>query len=415
MISAFRRTPRSEATQILDEEGRLFFYRPFHRYFFPENEYEDLFFATLCAENVVRFCYGASAIIFLSQTQIFQSYFLPGETATYYASFWLIMNLLGFILASFILGDYLPRIFGTRMPEKALSFCAPITSVFLFLVFPITYFFLRISHTLSRTIYFDHSQAPETQAKNELIHFLKDTELRSKLDIHDKKLISSVLTFGERIAREVMVPRVEVFSLAASTPINEAAKLIEEEGYSRIPIYEENVDEITGVVMYKDILRKYMEEAPLDAPIQTLKKSVLYTPETKKISLLLQEFRKEQSHIAIVVDEYGGTEGIITIEDILEEIVGEIADEYDTEEDLYVVQPDGSWVIDGRMNILDLEEEVGIKLPQEGEYDTVAGFIVHCTGDIPTENVVIHHDQFEIEILKASERQVEKVKIKSTS
>ena len=136
-----------------------------------------------------------------------------------------------------------------------------------------------------------------------------------------------MLRFKDRIAREVMVPRVDVFSLSAETPIKEAAKLIEDEGYSRVPIYRNTVDNIVGVLMYKDILSEYMkyetkdnDSAIIDAPIEKIQKNVLYTPETQKISNLLLEFRKKQVHLAIVVDEYGGTEGIVTIEDILEEL-----------------------------------------------------------------------------------------------
>ena len=139
---------------------------------------------------------------------------------------------------------------------------------------------------------------------------------------------------------------------------------------------------------------------------------MLYTPETKKLSNLLQEFRKKQVHLAIVVDEYGGTEGIVTIEDILEEIVGDISDEYDEEEALFIPQSDGSWIVDPRMSILDAEAQLGITFPEEGDFDTIGGYIFHCTGSIPTKGFVIHRDEFDIEILRSSDRSVEKVKIR---
>ena len=166
--------------------------------------------------------------------------------------------------------------------------------------------------------------------------------------------------------------------------------------------------------MYKDILTKYLEQKGddfLEQPIEDLAKNALYTPETKKISLLLQEFRKKQTHLAVVVDEYGGTAGIVTIEDILEEIVGEIADEYDEEEALFIPIGKGAWIVDGRMNLLDLIEETAIKIPQEGEYDTMAGYIFFRLGTIPKKGVILHHDEFDIEILSSGDRFVEKVKI----
>lgn len=413
MICAFRRGPIKETIRHLDEAGNFFFYRKFHDYFFPQYEFEGIFFATICAENVVRFLYAAAAIAFLTETQLLQQPLTP------LSIFWIILNIFGFMLASFILGDYLPRLFGTRMPEKAIGFCAPVASLFLFLVFPITYPFLKIAQSFSLKLYFDHSQSPDSQAKHEIMEILEEAELGATLDPQEKRLISSILTFNTRIAREIMVPRVDLFCLPSSTPIKEAAEKIRDLGFSRIPIYEDTVDKITGVVMYKDILHSYMDFAEGDhnehilrAPLSVIQKPVLYTPETKKISHLLQDFRRVQSHMAIVVDEYGGTEGLVTIEDILEEIVGEIADEYDIEEDLYRRQPDGSWVVDARMNILDVAEELGIEIPEEGDYDTVGGYIVHVSGSIPASGFVIHHDDFEMEILNSTDRSVEKVRLK---
>jgi len=150
----------------------------------------------------------------------------------------------------------------------------------------------------------------------------------------------------------------------------------------------------------------------LDAPIETIQKGILYTPETKKISSLLQEFRKKQVHFAIVVDEYGGTEGIVTIEDILEEIVGDISDEYDQEEETFKQTPDGSWIIDAKTSIFDIDEQLGLQIPQEEEYDTVGGYVFHVAGAIPSPGFIIHHNDFELEILESSDRAVEKVRIK---
>lgn len=255
------------------------------------------------------------------------------------------------------------------------------------------------------------------EVKEEIIQIIEDTNLTPPLDSHDKKLIKAVLSFKERIAREVMVPRIKLFSLPAETTIKEAAKILQREGFSRTPIYKDNIDNIVGVLMYKDLLIKYMEfdksgnGAILDEPVELIQKKVLYTPETKKLSQLLQEFRKHQVHLAIVVDEYGGTEGLITIEDILEEIVGDIADEYDEEEKLYKVLPNGSFIVDAKMTIFNIEENLNISIPEEPSYNTLGGFIYHTTGKIPSRGFIIHRDAFEIEILSSNEKSVEKVKI----
>lgn len=410
--NALRRLHKKDAERQLKQLGYTFFYRPFHLFFFPEHAYEGLFFATICAQNFVRFCYAAAALGFLSQTSSFQN--IIHSTATQLDWVWLLLGLFTFILAAFLFGDYSGRILGVRFPETALRFCTLLSSFFMFLVFPFTFLFLKISQLLRRPIYLD--LFAEAIGKEEIIDLLQSAT--PGFDTHDKKLIESVMNFKERIAREVMVPRVNVFSLPAEMPIKDSAALLEREGYSRIPIYQNTVDNIVGVLMYKDVLAQFIEyvqkgndDRVIEAPIASIQKGVLHIPETKKISSLLQEFRKRQIHLAIVVDEYGGTEGIVTIEDILEQIVGEIADEYDKEEEQFYTKTDGGWIVDAKMNILDIEEELNVEIPQEGEYDTVGGYIYHITGMIPPKGFVLHQNNFDMEIVKSNERSVEKVRI----
>lgn len=410
--SAVRRIHKRETHKQFKLMGRLFLYRPFHLFFFPEHEYEGIFLANYCALNITRFCYTVSMLGFLTQTNLFMRALFGDSLAWLWIGLWILF----FLLFVFAIGDYFPRIIGNRFPTTSLRIAIPLASFFMFLAFPFTYLFQKVSQSLSSVVPFETSVST---GKDEIIEMIRKAELSPTFDVHDRELIGSAMQFKDRIAREVMVPRVEVFSLSADLTIREAAQLLAGEGYSRIPIYRNTVDNIVGVLMYKDVLKKYMEFEQqgrnpqiLEEPIETLQKPVLHTPETKKISSLLQEFRKKQLHLAIVVDEYGGTEGIVTIEDILEEIVGDISDEYDQEEELYYAQADGSWVVDARMNISDAEEELGIKIPQEGEYDTVGGYIFHTTGTIPAKGFIIHHDEFDMEILKSNDRCVEKVRIR---
>ena len=284
--------------------------------------------------------------------------------------------------------------------------------------FPICLLFLKTLTLLLRPSHFEHFNSSTVQLPEELLQLVQEASSATGLDAHDLKLFESVADFRKRMAREVMVPRVDVFSLPADMSIREAAKKLESEGYSRTPVYRENIDEIVGVLMSKDIQKRCIEAVEkqdftlLEAPIETIVKGVLYAPETKKISHLLQEFRSKQVHLAIVVDEYGGTEGIVTIEDILEALVGEISDEYDDREALFATHPQGGWILDPRFTLMEVEDKLGIKIPQEGEYDTVAGFIFHCAGAIPPKGYIIHRDEFEIEILSSNDRIVEKVRIK---
>lgn len=408
--SVFRKLNKWDSQKLLNKVGKVFIYRYFHNIFLPK-DFEELFFATVCAQTIARFGFATMA------AYTFITYY---NSPDYWLG-WMILLVLGFLLLFLVLGEYLPRLFGARQSELALAICAPAASLLMFIAFPITYVFLKIVHCFSRNVYLDSLHESDLQAKQQIIDIVQEAEVSSKLDLHDKELFESVMTFRERIAREVMVPRVNVFSLSADTSIKDAAKLLEDEGYSRIPVYRNSVDNIVGVLMSKDILEKYVEyerlgnnNKILEAPIETIQKNILYTPETKKISQLLQDFRKKQVHLAIVVDEYGGTEGIVTIEDILEQIVGEIADEYDKDEEMFTPQPDGSWIVDARMNILDIEEQIGITIDEEGDFDTIGGFIFHITETIPSKGFVIHRDEFEIEVLSSNERFVEKVRLKPT-
>lgn len=392
--------------------SKRFFYHPLHFYFFPDHEYEGLLAATLSAQNITRFFYAMSALLFVvncpCENPLIQQLY----------AFWPLLILFLFISAMFIFGEFIPRMLASLFPTAALKVCSPLSSVFMIIAFPITYIGLKLSKRHFQSISFEE---PLTKTKREIIDIIQQSNVSPELGQSEKTLIQATLRFKDRIAREVMVPRVDVFSLPADISIREAAKLSEDEGYSRIPLYRNNVDNIVGVLMYKDILEKYMEfeqnendTSILDASLDSIQKNVLYTPETKKISNLLHEFKKKQVHLAIVVDEYGGTEGIVTIEDILEEIVGEIEDEYDEEEEQLFPQQDGSWVLDARMGILDVEQQLGISIPQDGEYDTIGGYIFHSAGSIPSKGFVIHHEEFEMEILRSDERKVERVRIRPT-
>lgn len=423
MNTAFRNLQRKESRKQLDFTGKLFFYRYFSRLFFPKREYEDLYFAGIFAQNVTRFCYAILSLLSLEQWNLAMWTFNPQTQAHSFSLNWPLglLTLTGLFFLLFLIGDLLGRIIGNRYPKRSIKLAAPVVSCFMIVLFPLIFIFLKFFHQLPRTVYFDPIHEPKQEAKQELIEIIEESNLNTHLDPHDKKLIEAIMGFKDRIAREVMVPRVDIFGLSYDTTIEQAAILIYKEGYSRTPVYKDTLDNIIGVLMYKDVLVKYMEHASkgdksiLQTPISTLVKSVLYTPETKKISHLLQEFRKQQVHLAIIVDEYGGTEGIVTIEDILEEIVGDIADEYDEEKALFIPLPEGGWLIDGRMSILDIEEQLGIEIPQDGDYDTVGGYVFHETGMIPPKGYIICKPDFELEVVRSNDRRVDKLRIKSLS
>jgi CBS domain containing-hemolysin-like protein len=308
------------------------------------------------------------------------------------------------------------RLIASAWPRYSLKACAPFVSFFLLIAFPLVYLLIKLSSGLARRTQAREEAAEAIPSRAQIKELIKESELQHHLDPFDQKLLSSFVNFRERVAKEIMVPRVDIFSLPIETTIREAGRLLSRQEYSRIPIYRDSLDQIIGVVLYKDLLKFYagstLNNITLDSPIELIAKPVIYSPENKKITHLLQEFRKKQLHMAIIVDEYGGTEGIVTIEDILEELVGEIEDEYDIGENQpFYAMPDGSWVVDAKMNIHDIEEQLGIRIPPDPEYETIGGYVFHCAGTIPAKGWRLMHDEFDLEVLSSNERSLKKIKL----
>jgi putative hemolysin len=417
LTTAFRRLRKYRSQKILRPVKHFFFYLGFQKLFFKNRAFEVLFLANICARHIIRLLFAVSALIFVLSYNltVFEGTNLP---------FWQSFNsfhfygILSVAVISLLVGEFLPRAWAMHYPESVLKYSGFFASFYLLLCFPLSLIFLKLSIVFTRAVFVDQMREPVSKVEDKIIEIIQETDIQKNLDATDKKIIKSMVTFRDRIVREVMVPRIDVFSLAETTTIRDAAEQIQDEGFSRIPVYKDSVDNILGVLMYKDLIEVYGKVVKdqnikaLEGSIESLVKPVLFTPETKKISDLLQEFKKHQMHLAIVVDEYGGTEGLVTIEDILEEIVGEIEDEYDEdEESLYHLRTDGIWEVDARMTIIDIEEKLALKIPHEGDYDTIGGYVYHKMGTIPNKGVIIHHDEFELEILQSNERCVEKIAI----
>ena len=201
-------------------------------------------------------------------------------------------------------------------------------------------------------------------------------------DRDERELISSIIEFGDTIVREVMVPRTDMVTLPAASSSDDAVDLVLEAGRSRIPLTGENVDDIVGLLYARDLLTLYDEDAP-PRPARDLAHEAYFVPETKAISELLREMQVKQKHLAIVVDEFGGTAGVVSIEDLLEEIVGEIVDEYDDEEPMIVPLESGEYLVDARLDVDDLSGILDIDFPDE-DWDTVGGLVLGLAGRVPT-------------------------------
>ena len=209
----------------------------------------------------------------------------------------------------------------------------------------------------------------------------EDEEDEEDDDRDERKLISSIIEFGDTIVREVMVPRTDMVTLPAASSSDDAVDLVLEAGRSRIPLTGENVDDIVGLLYARDLLTLYDEAAP-PRPARDLAHDAYFVPETKAISELLREMQAKQKHLAIVVDEFGGTAGVVSIEDLLEEIVGEIVDEYDDEEPMVVPLESGEYLVDARLDVDDLSGILSIDFPDE-DWDTVGGLVLGLAGRVP--------------------------------
>jgi gliding motility-associated protein GldE len=239
-------------------------------------------------------------------------------------------------------------------------------------------------------------------------------ELTDKEDIkEEQRMLEGIVRFGDETAKEIMTSRQDVVDLDFKSSFNEVLKCIVENNYSRIPVYQDNSDNIRGILYIKDLLPHLRK--PANFRWQSLIRPPYFVPETKKIDDLLREFQENKVHIAIVVDEFGGTSGIVTLEDILEEIVGEINDEYDEEEKNYVRINSNTFVFEGKTllsdfyKILNLDDEIFSEV--EGDADSLAGLLLEIKGDFPELNERIDYLNFTFEILEMEERRISKVKV----
>ena len=250
------------------------------------------------------------------------------------------------------------------------------------------------------------SHARETEdIEKEIQELIDEGEEEGIITQDEGDMIQGIFSFRDTIAREVMIPRIDVVAVKADEPIEEVVKTIVESGHSRIPVYEETLDNIVGIVHAKDLLKYWGQQG---VAASQFVRPPYYVPETTKISVVFKELRSRKSHMAVVLDEYGGTAGILTLEDIIEEIIGDIMDEYDNEEVWIVPNQDGSVTVDARLDVEDLEDYLGVDLP-EGKFESVGGLIISLLGRVPAKGEKIVVGGIEMEILHATDRKIEKV------
>jgi CBS domain containing-hemolysin-like protein len=256
-------------------------------------------------------------------------------------------------------------------------------------------------------------EAPaESVTSRELEYLIEQGARHGSLDETKEQLLSSVLAFTETMVKEIMMPRTQVIALDESASYDEVMKLVEETELSRIPVYRGSLDEVVGILYVKLLLvdvRKGIDPAKFQ--LQRYLRPPFFVPEVMKVSKLLTEMQRRKTHLAIVVDEFGGTSGIVTLEDVVEEIVGEIHDESDVEEKRIKVLSDGVVMADGSVPLRELEEHLGVDFPEEGDYETLGGFLTATAGRVPPPGSLVVWGGLTFTVKQADDRRVLKVEI----
>jgi putative hemolysin len=246
-------------------------------------------------------------------------------------------------------------------------------------------------------------------SEEEIKHMVKEGRQQGVLEQTEMEIIHSVFEFTDTPVRKVMVPRPKVFALDVDTPPSEVGSLIVESGYSRFPVFEDTIDNVIGVVYVKDALRLLEKRQPV--VIRKIIHPVHLVPETKKVGELLKELQKRRTHMAVVVDEHGSVSGLVTLEDLIEEIVGDIQDEYDWEERPIERLRDGSLVVDGTASASELRDSYAIPLPESGEFATIAGFMLERLGSVPKGGEVVTIESWRFTVVDVERNRISKVKI----
>jgi CBS domain containing-hemolysin-like protein len=225
-----------------------------------------------------------------------------------------------------------------------------------------------------------------------------------------RRLLKSVIDFGETLVREVMTPRPDIVAIKADATLGELRKLVQEQEYSRLPVFTENIDNIAGFIVVKDLFQ-LPEQPASDRRVRDFMRAAAFVPETNRVTDVLREFQQKRLQAAIVVDEYGGTAGLVTVEDVVEELVGEIRDEYDVEAEAIVREPDGGWVFSAKVAISDMTERLGVAIEGDG-FETVGGFVLSRVGRVPVVGERFATDGLDIEVLEAERRRIHRVRVR---
>ncbi len=358
-----------------------------------EDNYDKFISTVLIGNNIVNLSATTLATIFFGR--------LIGDPNTS-----ALVSTLAMTLAVLIFGEITPKFIAKVYPEKLAMGFYPIIMFFYFIFYPFTLIFGGWKWLLSKIFRFKNE---DVVTEDEIITIVEEAEEDGTLNTEESKLIRSVIEFDDLEVGDILVPRVNIVAVDIASSMDEMRKVFDKEGYSRVPVYKDSIDTIIGTIHEKDFFNAYLKgKKGIDGILQ----NAYYTTEHAKISDLLRTLQKQKVHIAVVLDEYGGTLGLVTMEDILEELVGEIYDEHDEVINHIKKLNDTTFVVDGNAPIADAFETFGLK-GEEDKFDanTVSGWVIEKAGIIPHAGYQFEHRNLSVEVLKSTVKRVLQVKI----
>jgi len=322
----------------------------------------------------------------------------------------LICAFIGELLLLYAVAEALPKSWALAHPDRSAMMAAPLVKI-LSSIPPLRWVANGIVTRMGANI--PNGASEGEVSEEELLALAEEAAASEAIDEEERVLIEQVIEFGDTVVHEVMVPRPDITAVSNNDTIDTAASIVIEHGFSRVPVFGKNIDDIKGIIYSKDIMRSLRDDSS-SAEVSTIMREPFYVPEAKKISQLLREMQAETFHMAIVIDEYGGTAGLVTLEDLIEEVVGEIVDEFDVEPPMIERLSNGNFRVNGRADLDDLEAMLLIDLPT-GEWNTVGGLIFNSLGHVPSVGETIEINQHRFYVERVQGRRIARVLISPNS
>jgi putative hemolysin len=346
---------------------------------------ERFIYTTLVGNNIANISFASFATVYLHNYM--------DEKLT-----WLLIT-----AVTVLVGEIIPKTLFRSLADWIIRKVAPILYVFYYIFLPLIWLIGHISGLVLRLFHHQDKEISDFFSKKDVDILIRKSQSTVNIEKRESEYLRKILHLRRLQVREAMIPRTEIIAVEENASIMELVEQFQKSGFTKIPVFRENLDNVLGVVILKDLFNQ-------PETVKEILREVMFVPETKRCSQLLREFRKMNTTIAIAIDEYGGTAGLVTSEDLIEELVGEIEDEFDLSTTLIRKVGDNTYSVNARIEIDELKDKLGVVLP-EGEYDTLAGFILNFFGHIPRRDESFELDDYKFTVSRATRRKVEYVRI----